>query len=135
TQPGFGRVVKHGDLVPGGGGEFRGSARAGGELNARLNRATGEYVWEMDSDSSYSFARTDKGTLTEPSRAAAHDVLTETGTNTENIDVLVKPRNPNSPTRHTPAAPRPGGAPGVVPARLPPDTSPRAREEGPVVVP
>ncbi|MBT9464996.1 hypothetical protein [Hydrogenophaga sp.] len=135
TQPGFGRTVKHGDLVPGGGGEFRGSARAGGELNARLNRATGEYVWEMDSDSSYSFARTDQGVLTEPSRAAAHDVLTETGTNTENIDVLVKPRNPNSPTRHTPAAPRPGGAPGVVPARLPPDTSPRAREEGAVVVP
>lgn len=133
SQPGFGRAVKHGDLVPGGGGEFRGSARAGGELNARLNEATGEYVWEMDSDSSYSFARTDEGVLTEPSRAAAHEVLTETGTNTENIDVLVTPRNPHSPIVHSPAAPRPGAVPGVVPARLPPDTT--RREEGAVVVP
>ncbi|WP_332739568.1 hypothetical protein [Hydrogenophaga sp.] len=128
TQPGFGRVVKHGDLVPGGGGEFRGSARAGGELRATVR--DGEVVWRMDSDSSYSFARSDGGSLGEPSRVAAHEVLTETGTNTESIDVVSRGGPP-----HAPAAPRPGAMPLVLPARPPPDTGPGAREEEAVVVP
>jgi hypothetical protein len=123
-QSGFGRWVKHGDLVPGAGGEFRGQARAGGELRARWNDTTGEWVWEMDSNSSYSFARTDKGTLGEPSRAAAHEVLSETGTDTGSIDVLKGDRYP-----HAPAPPRPGAAPVVPPAHLPPDTATEPAEE------
>jgi len=123
-QAGFGRPVKHGDLVPGAGGEFRGQARAGGELNARWNEATGEWVWEMDSNSSYSFARTDQGLLGEPSRAAAHEVLSETGTDTGSIDVKRGDAYPLAP-----APPQPGAAPIVPPARLPADTAPEPAEE------
>ncbi len=116
-QPGFGRMVKHGDLVPGAGGEFRGAARAGGEMRARVNPDTGEVTWVMDSDSSYSFARTDQQVLGEPSRAAAHDLLTDTGTDTSNIDVKMGDRWLLTP----PQAPRPGAAPIVPPAQIPPD--------------
>lgn len=126
-QAGFGRLVKHGDLVPGAGGEFRGSARAGGELNARVDPVTGEVTWVMDSNSSYSFARTDRGSLGEPSRQAAHDLLTQTGTNTEGIDVLADRGVPTSQTPlHAPAPPRPGAAPFIYPARRPPRTDDRS---------
>lgn len=117
-QPGFGRYVKHGDLVPGAGGEFRGSARAGGELRARVNPETGEVTWVMDSNSSYSFARTDQQLLGDPSRTAAHELLTETGTDTSNIDVLHG--DPYTPS--PPRPPRPGAVPGLLPARQPPET-------------
>lgn len=118
-QPGFGRYVKHGDLVPGAGGEFRGSARAGGELRARVNPQTGEVTWVMDSNSSYSFARTDQQLLGEASRTAAHELLSETGTDTSSIDVA---HGGDGYTPTPPQPPRPGAVPGLLPARRPSET-------------
>jgi hypothetical protein len=83
-QPGFGRPVKHGDLTPGPGGTSRGPARAGGELNYNPN--TG--VWEMDNNSSYTFARTDGRQLGGDSLNHAHELLTSSGTNTDDIDTV-----------------------------------------------
>jgi hypothetical protein len=114
SQPGFGRRVVHGDMTPGAGGEFRGTARAGGELSARVG-PDGEVTWVMDSDSSYSFNRSDGARIGEPSRTAAHEVLTDTGTNTESIDVRAGDAWPLT----EPRPPRPGAAPVVLPLRLP----------------
>jgi hypothetical protein len=114
NQPGFKSRVVHGDLTPGAGGEFRGTARAAGELNARVG-PNGEVTWVMDSDSSYSFNRSDGAVLGEPSRTAAHDVLTDTGTNTESIDVQAGDGWPLT----EPRPPRSGAAPVVPPLRLP----------------
>lgn len=83
-QPGFGRVVKHGDLTPAPDGMSRGPARAGGELN--YNRNTG--VWEMNNESSYTFARTDGTHSDGASLNAAHEHLTNSGTDTSNIDAV-----------------------------------------------
>jgi len=80
-QEGWDRPVKHGDLVPGPGGQSRGAARTGGELN--YNPDSGE--WEMNNDSSYVFNRTDGQTGTGENLEAAHDLLTQSGTDTSNI--------------------------------------------------
>lgn len=52
--------IKHGDLSPGPGGTSRGPARAGGEL-AALRDADGNIhdLWNLNNDSSYTFARVD----------------------------------------------------------------------------
>jgi hypothetical protein len=105
-QPAFGRVVKHGDLVPGGGGEYRGVARAGGELNARIG-PNGEVIWTMDNNSSYTFLRSDKQTLGADNLRGAYDVLTQTGTDTSRI---VIGQNYGGAT-----SPAPGQRPGAVP--------------------
>jgi RHS repeat-associated protein len=83
-QEGFGRPVKHGDLVPGPDGESRGAARSGGELN--YNPDTQK--WEMNNDSSYTFNRTDGQHLNGDHLNAAHDLLTQSGTDTSDIDTV-----------------------------------------------
>jgi hypothetical protein len=83
-QPGFGRVVKHGDLTPGPGGATRGPARSGGELN--FNRETGR--WEMDNNSSYTFARSDGKTGTPDNLNASKDLMNQGGMDTSNIDTV-----------------------------------------------
>lgn len=82
NQPGFGRVVKHGDLTPGPNGESRGPARGGGELNYNNDNNT----WVMDNNSSYTFAREDGTVSNGDNLNAAHDLLTQSGTDTSNID-------------------------------------------------
>lgn len=89
NQPGFGakeglpngRDVKHGDLVPGPGGQTRGEARAGGELTA-LKDSDGNYTgdWLMNNDSSYTFNRTDGQTGTGENLNAAADLLDQSKT-------------------------------------------------------
>jgi uncharacterized Zn-binding protein involved in type VI secretion len=83
-QPGFGRVVKHGDLTPGPGGTSRGPARSGGELN--FNEQTGR--WEMNNESSYTFARTDGKTGTADNLNASRDLMNQGGMDVSNIDVV-----------------------------------------------
>lgn len=118
-QPGFapnrsgtGRpgVVKHGDLTPGVHGQYRGAARAGGELRFRNGQ------WHMDHNSSYGFARTDQNRLGKANLDAAIEALGETGTDTSNI----VPRYRNSYRNSLP--PRRGaGARTPVPTRTPRD--------------
>jgi hypothetical protein len=84
AQPGLRRRLKHGDLTPGPDGRSRGPARSGGELN--YNPETGH--WEMNNDSSYTFARQDGQHLDGDNLNAAHDLLTQSGTDTSNIDTV-----------------------------------------------
>lgn len=77
-----GRRVKHGDLIPGAGGQARGIARSGGELNYDANTGT----WVMDNNSSYTFARLDGRRGTGDNLLASHDLLSQSGTDTSNID-------------------------------------------------
>ena len=52
--------IKHGDLVPGENGLCRGPARAGGELRALTDiDGNPSGMWELNNDSSYTFARVD----------------------------------------------------------------------------
>ncbi|HLV01607.1 MAG TPA: RHS repeat-associated core domain-containing protein, partial [Acidobacteriota bacterium] len=113
SQPGLGRPLKHGDLVPGPGGQYRGHARAGGELY--FDQSQG--VWVMNNDSSFTFARAagkwtpgsnpnapwtsgQKGTVVSPwssaeSLQASKQLLQMTGTDTSKIvtqDVLAAQR-------------------------------------------
>ena len=81
----------------------------------------------MDGDSSYTFARRDGTVSSNANRGAAHELLTETGTDTSSIDVW----NPETGYRYgngwtptTPRAPRPGATPLLYPARGAPDTTP-----------
>jgi RHS repeat-associated protein len=81
-----GRPVKHGDLVPGEGGQTRGAARSGGELQAvRDGDGNPTGLWVMNNDSSYTFARTDGNLGTEENLRAAHELLSESGTDTSRI--------------------------------------------------
>jgi len=97
SQPGFGaneytpngRKVKHGDLTPGPDGQSRGPARAGGELIATKG-PDGEDRWVMDNDSSYSHNRADGTRGNGDNLNAAHDLLTQTGTKTDDIDTQTK---------------------------------------------
>ncbi len=100
NQPGFGvteaapqgRVVKHGDLTPGPGGQSRGSARAGGELYAEKGpdgKPTGR--WILDNNSSYTFNRADGQLLPASSLDATKELLELYGTDVSRIvtrDVL-----------------------------------------------
>lgn len=53
-------ALKHGDLVPGPNGMTRGPARAGGEIvNVQNADGTPSDLWELNNDSSYTFARVD----------------------------------------------------------------------------
>ena len=81
-----GRDVKHGDLFPGPEGQSRGAARIGGELDPILNpdqSPTGE--WVMNNDSSYTFNRADGAVGSQENLTAAHDLLTESGTDTSRL--------------------------------------------------
>ena len=84
NQPGLGRDLKHGDLTPGPLGKSRGPARAGGELT--YNPETGH--WEMNNDSSYTFAREDGQHLDGDNLNAARDLLAKSGTDTSKIDTV-----------------------------------------------
>lgn len=77
-------VAKHGDLVPGAGGQSRGAARAGGELNAE-RLPDGSVRWNMNNDSSYTFQRMDGTVSTGRQLDAAHELLGTTGTDMTNI--------------------------------------------------
>jgi hypothetical protein len=86
TQAGFGRVVKHGDLVPGPGGQSRGVARAGGELRPVLDgngKPTGE--WIMDNSSSYTFQRADGIVSPSDSLRASKELLQQAGVDTSHV--------------------------------------------------
>ena len=85
-RPGAGETAaKHGDLVPGQGGAYRGPARAGGELDAEIanGRPTGR--WVMNNDSSYTFMREDLQHLSGRSLEAAGDLLKMNGTDMSRI--------------------------------------------------
>jgi RHS repeat-associated protein len=85
---GFDRAVKHGDLIPGDNpSSIRGEGRAGGELNYDEDRG----VWKMDDNSSYSFARMDGERSNTDNLNASHDLMTQSGTDTSNIDVVDVP--------------------------------------------
>ncbi|HEV8421496.1 MAG TPA: hypothetical protein VGR13_09095, partial [Actinomycetota bacterium] len=111
TQAGFGRnevypegrVVKHGDLVPGPEGQSRGVARQGGELFAERD-ANGNLTgrWVMNNDSSYTFARTDGTTLGPRELEGAFELLGQTGTDTNSI-VLRQTGNPEAGPAVTPS--------------------------------
>ena len=74
--------MKHGDLTPGLDGATRGPARAGGELN--FNPETGH--WEMNNESSYTFARKDGALGTADNLAASHELMEHGGMDMSNID-------------------------------------------------
>lgn len=111
-------VVKHGDLTPGVAGQYRGAARAGGELRFRNGQ------WVMDHNSSYAFARTDRARLGVSNLDAAHEALGRTGTDTSNIVTDPNPSvtNPAGSARQSPPVRR-GAAPTS------PVTTPTPRDE------
>jgi len=79
------RPVKHGDLTPGEEGAFRGPARGGGELKVARDSEGGSPTWVMNNESSYTFAREDGTTTTGDNLQAAHDLLTQSGSDTSNV--------------------------------------------------
>jgi len=94
NQPGFGvtdamprgRVIKHGDMVPGPGGQSRGSARAGGEIYAEFGqdgKPTGR--WVVDNNSSYTFNRANQQILPASSLDATRELLELYGTDASKI--------------------------------------------------
>ncbi len=78
------RLLKHGDLTPGPGGQTRGVARIAGELRWDAARAR----WVMNADSSYNFQRTDgPANLHVKNLEAAREVLAQTGTDVSKVEL------------------------------------------------
>jgi len=96
-------TVKHGDLTPGVGGQYRGPSRGGGELVFRDGR------WTIDHNSSYGFARMDGERLGQGNLDAALEALRRTGTDTSNVSPNYRYSTPDSP------AVRPGANPAPMP--------------------